>query len=192
MLVQMVEKKMRRERVRIGEHDQDAVRRARGHLFEPVKDAVLLFLGIREHEGSHRDSGKRRRPLGDGRRVLDFARASDDTTCDAAEKRSTAEARVRAFDDGVELVLELRRYKEKCEIRNRALKRGKRCAECVLCRREAGAPRRDTGADAKVRAPRGHALSLSRSPRYAEGWFPVILASRHTGHRAALVLRPGI
>ncbi len=62
VLVQMIKKKMRRERVRIREHDQDAVRRARGHLFEAVEDAVLVFFGVGEGEGTHRDTGKRRGP----------------------------------------------------------------------------------------------------------------------------------
>ena len=56
VLVQMIEKKVRRERVRIRQHDQHATGGTRRYLLEAVENAVLLFLGVGEREGSDPDS----------------------------------------------------------------------------------------------------------------------------------------
>ena len=111
---------------------------------------MLFFLGVRERERPDAHSRKRRGPCRHGRRVLNLASAADDPTRDAAKKRSTAKARVRAFDDGLELVLELRRDKQEREIGNRAVKRREGSTERVFRRRESGATSRDPGTDAKI------------------------------------------
>src|SRR5207245_4169564 len=82
---------------------------------------------------------------------------------DAAQERPTAEARVRALNDGLKLVLKLRRDEEECEIGNRPGKWCQGSAKRIFGRREARASRRDPSADAKRGESGGHALSLSRS-----------------------------
>src|SRR5205823_9506715 len=98
VLVQMIEKKVRRERVRIRQHDQHATGGTRRYLLEAVENAVLLFLGVGEREGSDPDSRWRRGPRRNSRLVLDLASAADDPTGCAAEQRSSTEAGRRAFD----------------------------------------------------------------------------------------------
>ena len=56
VLVQMIEKEVRWERVWIRQHDQHAVGGPRRYLLEAVENAVLLFLGVGEREGSDPDS----------------------------------------------------------------------------------------------------------------------------------------
>ena len=105
----MLKEKMRRERVGIGEHDENAVRRAGRYLLEAVEDAVLFLFRICEGERTHLDSWKGRGPRRDRGGVLHFARPANHSAGNAAEKRSTAKTGHRALDDGLELILELGR-----------------------------------------------------------------------------------
>src|SRR5207237_1730499 len=126
---------------------------------------MLLFLGVCERERPDPDSRKSRGPRRHGRSVLDLAGSADNAAGHAPEKRSAAETRVRAFYDGLELILELRRDEQEREIGDRALKWRKCRAERVLRRGKAGAPRGDARSDAKIGKASGHALSLSLGRR---------------------------
>src|SRR5712691_13557945 len=134
----MLEEKVRRKRVGIGQHDEHALRRACRDFLEAVEDTVLLFLRIREGEGTHGDAGERCGPSRDRRSILNFAGSADDASRDASKERATAETRVRALDDRLELVFKLWCDKQKSEVGNRSVKRGEGGPERVLGRCKAG------------------------------------------------------
>src|SRR3989442_2930203 len=166
VLVQVVEEQVRRERVRVREHDEDARRLARRDFFEAFEDAVLRLLRIRELERPDVHAGERRRPRRDGRRVLDLGASADHSAGDAAEQQATTKARVRALDDRLELVLELRRDEQEREVRGLAAQRQQRGAQRFLGRAKGGAASGQTRADAQradaERGRFGHALRVAR------------------------------
>src|SRR5438034_4993749 len=121
VLVQVIEEQMRREGVRVGEHHQDAVGSASGYFLEPVEDAVLLLFRVGERERSDRDARERRRPRGDGWRVLALARPADDAARDAPKERPATEPRVRALEDALDPSRALGRDEKEREVGDRSL-----------------------------------------------------------------------
>ena len=148
MLVEVIEQQMGRETERIREHDEHAIRRARGHLLEAIEDRVLFLFGVSQAERTDRHLWERRGPHRDGRRVFDFAVPTDHPARHAAEECAASDAGVRALHDRLELVLELRSDEQEREVRDRAGERSERRIERVFGGREAGAAGRQPGSDA--------------------------------------------